>query len=515
MSEDDRAFLPKGGSMQAHAVNGAVALALAQLFKIPFQAASLLLLPRLLQPEDYGVYAMVDPILSILILLVDLGIGSAVIQAQSLTRAQVAGLFWVQVVLGLLGAAMLVAASPLIADFFHTPQVGPLAAASALILVFYGFSMMPESLMNRQMMFGRLAIISAIGVSVGLFVGVIAAEAGLGYWALTLDFGATCLTNLIGVWICCGWFPKERPDFKSLLRFFRFGGSIVLSDTGSLISRQADSVLVGRFAGATQLGFYDRGTKLALIPLQRTNQIFQQVLLPILSRMAESAERYRSAYLRIIRQLMLFFVPGVVGVGVTAPVLVPFLIGDQWTASAPILAWLTLAALHRPVSLTMNLLFVSQGRGKDYMIWSLFSMVTSVLAFVVGLRWGALGVAAAFGLSDLLIRMPFLWFWVTRKGPIKMTDLYGAALPFAAGAAAAFVVVSLVQGIPFPNDFMQLAVSAVVSYMAAWSTVALFKSGRGAMADTLYLVKREGPRFLKMFKPRGAKGGEVSSAPAE
>ena len=67
---------------------------------------------------------------------------------------------------------------------------------------------------------------------------------------------------------------------------------------------------------------------------------------------------------------MLFSTPGVVAVGVTAPVLVPFLIGDQWAPAAPIFAWLTLAALHRPVSMTMDLLFISQGRTRDYMIWS-------------------------------------------------------------------------------------------------------------------------------------------------
>ncbi len=500
MSDGDSIFQPKTGSMQTHAVNGAVALVLAQLFKVPFQAASLLLLPRLLQPADYGVYAMVDPILSALILAIDLGIGAAVIQAQQLTRGQVNGLFWIEVTIGCTGAALLFLASPLIGAFYHEPRAGALAAASSLFLVAYGFSTMPEALMNRQMKFGRLALISAVGVSLGLLTGVVAASAGLGYWALTLDFGATCIVNLIGVWLFCGWRPTGAPDFKSLLRFFKFGGAVVLSDGGSLVSRQADSVLVGRYAGAVQLGYYDRGTKLALIPLQRINQIFQQLLLPILSRMTESAERYRVAYLRIIRQLMLFFTPGVVAVGVTAPVLVPFLLGERWAPAAPILAWLTLAALHRPVSLTMNLLFVSQGRGKGYMLWSAFSVVTSVLAFVIGLRWGAVGVAAAFGLSDLLIRMPFLWWRVTRQGPIKLTDLIGAATPFAAGALACFGVVSAVQLIPFPNDFLHLAASAIVAYLAAWGTVALFPSGRATMADTLTLMQRESPRFLPFLR---------------
>jgi PST family polysaccharide transporter len=263
------------------------------------------------------------------------------------------------------------------------------------------------------------------------------------------------------------------------------------------MARDADSVLIGRAVGDVGLGHYDRGNKLAIIPLDRIRTVLQQLLLPILSRLNEEGERYRYAYLRVIRQLMLFMTPGVVAVGVTAPVLVPFVIGEQWAPAAPIFAWLTLAALHRPVSMTMDMLFISQARTRDYLIWSAFSTVTSLAAFVIGLRWGAVGVAAAFALSDLLLRMPALWWWATRRGPISMIDLYASAAPFAAAAAVAFVVLSALQRLPFPNDFTQLATSAIAAYVIAWGTVALFKRGRATMADTLRLARTELPRLMR------------------
>lgn len=499
MSGSDPIFEAKPGSMQAHAVNGAVAIAIAQIVKLPFQAASLIVLPRILMPVDYGIYAMVDPLLSMSILLIDFGISQAVVQAPQITRAQVNGLFWIQVIVGLSAAALMFLASPLISAFYHEPRAGALAAASSLFLAYAGLVNIPETLMNRQMKFGWLAVISATGVSVGLLTGVVAAKSGLHYWALTLDYAATCLVNLIGVWLCCGWTPRERPDFSGLLRFFKFGGAVMLSDAASAISRQADSVLIGRYAGPSQLGFYDRGAKLAVVPLQRINQVFQSVLLPILSRMREDGERYRQAYLRMIRQLMLFLSPGTVAVGVTAPVLIPFLLGGRWAASAPILAWLTLSALHRPISMTMNLLFVSQGRARAYMVWSVFSAVTSVLSFIIGLRWGAVGVAAAFALSDVTIRLPFLWWWVTRSGPIKFLDLINATGPFAAGSAACFVAVTLLQHVPIPNVVARLAASVVLAYAVSWATVAVFKGGRMTMADTGRLMRTELPRFLPPF----------------
>ena len=88
-------FEAKHESMQTHAVNGALAIAIAQCVKLPFQAASLLVLPRLLQPIDYGVYAMINPIVSISALILNFGIGQALIQAPFLRRDEVSGLFWI------------------------------------------------------------------------------------------------------------------------------------------------------------------------------------------------------------------------------------------------------------------------------------------------------------------------------------------------------------------------------------------------------------------------------------
>ena len=483
--------------MQSHAVNGALAIGVSQLIKLPFQAASLLILPRLLQPIDYGIYAMVDPIVAVSALILNFGISQAIIQSPALQRMEMSGLFWITTIAGCIAAAIVFAASPLVTLLYNDPRAGAVAAVSASFLILTGLTNIHEALLNRQMKFGWVAMISAAGVAVGFTISVIAALLGAGYWSLTLGFAATQLVSLIGVWLGTGWIPRERPSFRGLLRFYKFGGAVMLADGATVLAREADSVLLGRYVGGVALGHYDRGNKLAIVPIQRINTLLQSLMLPILSRLNEEGERYRHAYLRVIRQLMLFTTPGVVAVGVTAPVLVPFLIGDQWAPAAPIFAWLTLAALHRPVSMSMDLLFVSQGRMRDYLSWSFFSAATSIAAFVIGLRWGAVGVAAAFALSDVFVRLPALWWWVTRRGPIRMLDLYRTAAPFAAGSAAAFLVLQALQLVPFPSDLLRLATSAISGYAVAWSVVALFSGGRAAMADSVRLIRTELPRLVR------------------
>ncbi len=502
MRDGDASFEPQAGSMQTHAVNGAVAIGVAQFIKLPFQAASLLILPRLLNPIDYGIFAMVAPVLSVLGLFLGFGVAQAMVQTPGLSRAQVSGIFWVMTIAGCAGGALMLLASPVVAALYHEPRAGFVAAVSSLFLIIGGLTNVPEALLLRRMKFGWLAAISAIEVVVELIVAIVAALMGAHYWALTLGLAASTLVALIGVWLGASWSPRDRPDFRGTIGLFKFGGAVMMSDAAALVAREADSVLVGRYAGAGQLGLYDRANKLAIIPAQRINQVLQSVMVPVLSRLAPDPERYRRAYLRIISLLMLFLTPGTVALGATATVLIPFLIGEQWAPAAPIFAWLSLAALHRPVSMTMSFLFVSQGRARAYMAWSAFSAVTSVLSFIVGLRWGAIGVAAAFALSDVLVRLPFLWWWVTRTGPIALMDLFLTAAPFAAGSAACLGALLLVQRLPFPNDFAFLAVNAIVAYAVAWSVAGSFKGGRAAMGDAFRLIRTELPRFIPRWARR-------------
>ena len=359
------------------------------------------------------------------------------------------------------------------------------------------------------MRFGWLAAISAIGVAVGLVVGVVAALMGAHYWALVLDYAATTFVSLVGVWLGVGWLPRERPSFAGTFRFFKFGGALMVSDAAALIAREADAVLIGRYSGARQLGFYDRGNKLALIPLQRMNTVLQSVLVPVLSRLAQDGPRYRRAYLKVVRLLLLVFTPGIIAIGVTAPVLVPFLIGHQWALAAPIFAWLCLAAVHRPVSMTMSFLFISQGRARAYMVWNAFSAITTVLSFIAGLPWGAVGVAAAYALSDVLLRLPFLWWWVTRTGPISFIDLCLEAAPFVASGAACLTVLWVLMQVRFGSEAVFLTACVAIAYATACGVLGLFAKGRQAMVDAIQLVRTELPRFAPRFFRRATRRSPV------
>jgi PST family polysaccharide transporter len=277
------------------------------------------------------------------------------------------------------------------------------------------------------------------------------------------------------------WRPGAPSLDQGVRELIRFGAGLSISNIFNYISRNADNFLIARFVGQAQLGLYDRGYKLMMMPLQQVNAPISRVLLPLLSRLQTDPVRYRSSYLSTITGLMAAVQPGLLTAVIFAPAFVHVLLGPNWDAVVPIFVWLGLAGLHQITTNTLGWLLVSQGRARSLVVLGVCTSVTTVAAFVIGLRYGAVGVAAAYMISDYLLRLPVIWWYVTRNGPVSLSDLLRAAAPHAVAIAITGVVLLLVARIEPQPGFLGLALLAAAAYAIYGSVLVAFPDKR-AMA---------------------------------
>jgi PST family polysaccharide transporter len=222
-----------------------------------------------------------------------------------------------------------------------------------------------------------------------------------------------------------------------------------------------------------------------MFPIQSINAPLARVMLPVLARLQDEPERYRTTYLLALRAIALCSVPGVMAAAMCSDRLVPFLLGRQWADASPIFFWLSLAAITQPISNTTGWLFISSGRTGELFRWSLISMPITVAGFAAGLPWGARGVAEAYFITQA-VRIPILYRWCTRNSPVRMVDLYSALIPTLAGGGVAWLIVAMVshnlQTVPL---FLLALVSSYVSSVAAQ---AVTPGGRLALNQTRRLL---------------------------
>lgn len=467
-----------GRGLRSLAAKGFVLIGAAQAYKILIGFASNVILIRILAPSDFGLIAMVAACLALINLIQDLGLNQASIQRQQISQRQVSALFWVSVAFSAALALVFAASAPAITWFFREERVNSLVLAFSVLVLITGFQSQHIALLNRNLRFTALAAIEVAVATTTAVVGVALAWLTESYWALFAASAASTVVRLLAAWFSSGWrpgWPSFDGEFKEI---FLFGSGISGFNIVNYFSRNADNLLIGRTYGSEQLGYYDRAYRLLLFPLHQIQGPLGRVMLPILSRLQTEPERYKKAYSECVSAMMLVTQPGLLFLIVFAGEVFMILFGPRWQPAVPIFQWLGVAGLHQIMTTTLGWLFVSQGRGGDFFKIGLYASVTTVLAFLVGLKWGPVGVAAAYTITEYLLRLPFIWASAGKRGPVSVNALYMIALPHVVATLAAASMLGAVRVMAGPTTLIECTSAAITSYLVYSIVLLLFPTKR-------------------------------------
>lgn len=475
--------------LHGKSVRGGALTAAAQVIKALLQMISTLVLVRMLTPKDFGLIGMAVVVTGFIAMFRDLGLSLATVQREDITHEQVSTLFWIN--LGLSAATMLVTAliAPALAWFYGEPRLTLITLYLAGSFLFAGLSLQHAALLRRRMRFGALAVVDLSSLAAGIGAAITMAVLGFGYWALVGQQIVTVAVAAAACWALCGWRPgmaRRRCGIGSLIAF---GGNITGFSVVNYFARNLDQVLLGYFYGPLAVGFYQKAYDILLVPLRQINEPISSVAIPALSRLTEQPELYRSTYLRILEKILMVTMPMGAMMIMTSDWLVLVLFGEQWIETGYIFAALGLALFTQPIGNSTGWLFISQNRTHHFFRWGFIGSGTAVASFLIGLPWGAFGVALSYSLIGMLVRKPLLIWYVTRYGPIRPMDFVRVAAPHAlvaaavAGALGAFRFFS-----PAQNPASGLLLATTISLLVALGILAILPQGRAALRDAAQLA---------------------------
>ena len=464
---------------------GGAVTAASQGVKFAVSMAATVVLARLLTPLDYGLIGMVAILINFVSMFQYMGLSTATVKWAELNHKQVSSLFWVNVGLSTGIALLTIAIAPLLAWFYKEPRLISITVGYALTLILSGLAIQHEALLSRQMRFGALAAIEVVSLVLGFLAAIIAAWFGAGYWALVVSQVTITFTTLVGVWVACGWRPGLPARNTGVRSMLSYGGNLTGFNVMTYFSRNLDNALIGKVWGAYQLGLYAKAYQMLLIPMQQINAPFAAVAVPALSRLADSPERYRRAYLSILEKIAMITMPGVALMIATSDWLVLFLLGPQWQETSRIFMLLGVAAMIQPVTKTTWWLFSTQGRTNDLFRWGVIGGTIAIVSIVIGLPWGAIGVAATYSIGELCLSTPLLFWFVGRQGPIRAGDFYRTIVPSI--CAALFSIVVLVLCRPWLTGlshlFWRLSFALIIAMVTSLLVFVALPQGRRALHD--------------------------------
>ncbi len=370
--------------------------------------AAIAVLARLLTPRDFGLLAMTLVFTGFAAVFVDLGLTAAIVQRRELQERHLSTAFWVNVATALILAAVLAALSPALAALYDEPRLVGITLVLAVSFPLAALGAVQIGLAERRMEFRRLAVVESGAVVVSFAAAIVAAVAGLGVWSLVVQSVTQAGMRSLVLWLTSGWRPRSGLDRGAARELLAYGGNLAGFNATNYWIRSVDQLAVGAFVGAGPLGLYSRAYQLMLLPLSQVTWVSGRVMFPALSRLGDSTERIRAAYLKAIGLIAFVTFPLMVIIFVAAEPLVLTVLGDQWTGAITILRILCVVGAIQSVTATAGWLYQARGRTDWMLRWGLANAAVTIVAVAIGVQWGAVGVAAAYAVRTVLLAAPAL-----------------------------------------------------------------------------------------------------------
>jgi O-antigen/teichoic acid export membrane protein len=403
------------------------------------RTAVAIVVAHLLAPSAFGLAAMALVFSGIATLFSDLALGAALIQRRTITEADRSTVFWTQMAMGALLTTAGIVFAPAAADFFDTPKVAPLFAATATIGVISAFGLTQSALLTRAMDFRGLELRQITATMVAAAAALTLALMGAGAWAIVAQSIVFAAVSSLLVWRLSSWRPTRQFSRESLRDLGPFGLKVVASRVLGYLNLNVDNILIGRYLGATPLGTYTVAYNVMFLPIGRIAQPVQHVLLPAFSKMQDDPLRLGRAWMRGNRLVALISAPAFIGMAVVAPDFVPVVLGQKWHHAVPVLQLLSLAGFAQSFQSLNPAVLQGVGRPGTLLRFMVLATALVIGSFALGLIWGIVGVAGLFAGARFIQLIGYTWLTthVTGLEKTRVVASFASVVAVAAAVGAA------------------------------------------------------------------------------
>lgn len=296
-----------------------------------------LLLARLLDPEHYGVLAIMVVFTGLANVFIQAGFNTALIQNKDVTEEDYSSVLWVSGGVAVILYGVIFAAAPVIGSFYAMPEIVTPLRVLALMLFPGALNSVQLAKISREMDFRKVFFSNLSGILVSGAVSVAIALLGGGLWALVaqsiLNVVVVCLvmsaTSGLRLRPVCNW------DRVKVL--FSFSWKLMLSGLLDTLYQDLRSLVIGKKYDSATLGYYNRGKQFPHFLNGAINGSVQSVMLPALSALQQDRGQAKDLMRRAITLSAFLVIPMMAGLAGVAEPMVRLLLTEKWLPCVPYL----------------------------------------------------------------------------------------------------------------------------------------------------------------------------------
>ncbi len=429
---------------------------------------STLIVVRLLDPSDYGLFAMSQVFVTALNFLNGWSFASSLIQAEKVGQREIGQVFALLLVTNGMLAMTQFAFAPVVADYYGQAAVADLLRVQALIFLTMPFSALPTALLARRLEFRSQGIANLVAAIVASLTALGLAWAGFGVWALV--YAPIALFGVRGLIMSIAARLWVRPvfDLRGAGRLMGFGGALTLCQLFWIIQSQSDIFIAGRLFDTHDLGLYSEALFLTLIVTGRFIPPLNEVAFPAYAELHKSGRSLGPYFLKTVQIVLLVVSPIYIGLALTAPEAILVIFGPKWVEMTPIVAGLAVVMPLMAVQIICSPTCTATGKERIYLATSIAGAAIFATSFYIGVRFGPQGLVHAWWVAAPLL-LAFTLALTLPQIDLSIQRLLGGAVPpIAACAVMALAVfglrLMLPGDLPAPITLAILACGGAATY---------------------------------------------------
>ena len=460
--------------------------------KVGFQIVTwvmTLLVIRILAPDDYGLMAISQVFINILLGFANFGLGDALVQREDTPKSLVASVFGVLILVSTgLTIALALAAYP-IAAWYHDSRLVALIQVSSLGFLFNGLTTVPRVFLTKSL---RIRPMFVMELSSGLIASVtviVLAYTGYGVWSLILGWLVGNVVRLIGFAVLTAeYFIWPSFDLRPVRPLLSYGLFRTLEYLAFFAVASADVLIIGRLLGPVELGLYSVALNFAGMPLSKIAPIINGVAFPAFAMVQGQPGEARFYAVKAMRLMATVCVPVFFGVAAIAPEIVSIVFGPKWLAAEPMLRVLALAMSFRAILLVIPNYLQGIGDARAGFWCTATGTIIFPPAFIVGCSWGIMGVCYAWLIGYPIVFVVNAWI-ASRSGKLDLKAILMTPLrPMAAGVAMLIAVWAL-RPILVAGGYGAAAVAMLIVAGAATYGVVMALAFRALFLEVFALLR--------------------------
>ena len=294
------------------------------------------ILARLLDPDEIGIYSITAVMVSIAHLFRDFGVASYLQQEKELTKDKVAAAFGVLLTSSWIIAATVFLLSWPVAEFYGQDGIRKVMQVMALGFIFIPFGAVTHSLLTRDYRAEEQAYVRIVSALAYATSAVGLAYMGQSYmsmaWANLINIIVTALAYIPFRPKIVPWLPKFT-EWRGVLHF---GAGATLGNSLGAINNAIPDVVLGKLSGPYDVGMMSRGMSTTNLLNQVVGPTIAYAVLPYLAKAHHSGEALSTHLSRGCSYITGLMWPAFACTAIFAEPVISFLYGDKWLAAAPI-----------------------------------------------------------------------------------------------------------------------------------------------------------------------------------